>query len=618
MNGIDAKDIGKGSDLAAAVADGANIEQDAVLLYAQRVIQARQALPRAQARGALKAIFGTDDPAKLPKRVANDWRYYGEYKFPTFASDESSEILGAVDWLQRKWKMIKTVVNPGFAPKQALQNSLQATLVMGNNAYRAFDPRSYAAAAQILFGKQTKAREGLPELAEAWLTKFTEADQVVKARTMATGNLNKSDEMLDLGRGLQITLPTGQKFSREEIELMAKQNGILRGASGFSGEILKRSLESEIGLGRPGTFAGKAFEATKALTNGYLGLSSKVEDTSRLALFINGLMMGDSPAQAATRVNRALFDYSRSFSRFEQEVLKRLVPFYSFQRLALPLVLRTVVENPAAPASLNKVADLLGRLVSGDEKGEPATLSQAEREIFGRSFLVDQPRIFKGFDPSGNPLFNVFNNLTPFDVLSIFTVTKKNGEVDWQRTAEKNIGGMITPFLKVPAELLANREFFTGKIIQDARGGAGRLGKVKDTQLDVILPEPIKELIGWEWGVNRRTGEQVAYVNPYLAYTMAQLAPPVARQFIKPLGDDESIIERAMRMTLGIGEQTLDLKQSLEIQSLEDKRYIQELKSNIRIARRTGRLNSLAEAQEEYRKVLRAMGNKFSPEGTGD
>lgn len=600
----------KAADLAAAVAQGANLDQDAVLLYATKVIQARQKLPKMQAEGALKAIFGTADPAKLPKRVANDWRYFGEYRFPTFASDESSEILGAVDWLQRKWKASKTVVNPSFAPKQAIQNALQSTLVMGNNAYRAFDPRSYSAAAQILFGKKTPVRQGLPQLAEEWLAKFSDPGTLDQARGLATANLNRADEAMDLAKGLELTLPTGQKVTRDELELLARQNGILRGTSGFSGEALKRSLESEIGLGKADSFTGKAWEGTKALANGYLGLSSKVEDTSRLALFINGLMMGDSPVQAANRVNRALFDYGRSFSRFEQEVMKRLVPFYSFNRLALPLVLRTTLESPGAPAGVNKVAELIGNLVTGDKDGNPVTLSQADREIFGRSFLIEQPRIFKGLDASGNLLFNTFSNLTPFDTLSLFTVTRKNGEIDWQRTAEKSVGGMLTPFLKIPAEVLANRDFFTGRVIEAASGGAGRLGAIKDKQLDAVIPDAIKPMLGWEWGQDRRTGQQIAYVNPWLSYTTAQLAPPVARQFIKPLGDDESVLERAMRMTLGIGEQSLDIKQSLDIQNAEDKRYLQELRSKIRTAQRQGRQNSLAEAQEQYRTVLRALASR--------
>lgn len=611
--GLTATETGKAADLAAAIADGADINQDAVLLYAARVIQARQRVSKLQANGAIKAIFGTTDLTGLPKRVAADLRYFGDYHLPTFADEEGNAILSTIDRVQRLWKASKTVINPSFAPKQALQNSLQATLVMGNNAWRAFDPRAYSAAAHILFGRTARTREGLPETAAEWLRKFTDADQVELAGQLATRNLSKADEALDLGRGLEITTATGQKFTREEIELMAEQNGIIRGTSGFSGEMLKRSLQEEIGLGRPENFTGKAWEATKALANGYLGLSSKVEDTSRLALFVNALTMGDSPVQAAQRVNRALFDYGRSFSRFETEVVKRLIPFYSFQRLAVPLVLRTTLENPGSAATLNKVADLAGRLISGDKDGQPATLSQADREIFGRSFLVEQPRVFKGFDTEGNALFNVFNNLTPFDVLSIFTVTKgKNGEIDWLRTAEKTIGGMLTPFLKIPAEVVANRDFFKDEVIKDARGygGAGKLGKIKDKALDQVIPEPIKQMIGWEWGKDRKTGEPVAYVNPYLAYTMAQLAPPVAQQFFKPFGDDESVIERAMRMTLGIGEKSLDIKQQREFQNAEDKRTLQEMRQKVVAAQRTGRKNSLEQALADYRQILQAVAER--------
>jgi hypothetical protein len=371
-------------------------------------------------------------------------------------------------------------------------------------------------------------------------------------------------------------------------------------------------LESEIGLGARSSLGGKAFDATKALADGYLGLSSKIEDTSRLALFINALSIGDSPVQAAQRVNRALFDYGRSFSRFEQEVMKRLVPFYSFQRLALPFVLKETLANPGAPSTLNKVAELMGELLTGDKDGQPVTLMPAQREIFGRSFLVEQPRILRGLDKDGKANFLTFNNMTPFDVLSLFTVTKKNGEMDWKATAEKTILGALTPFLKVPAEVVANREFFTQKVIDDARGygGKGRLGAIRDTALDAALPEPIKAMLGWEWGQDRRTGEQIAYVNPYLAYVMSQVAPPVARQFVKPLGDSESPVERAMTMLTGISDQTFDPQKALQIQNAEDRRLIQEARTRIGAAQRTGRQDSLAEALEDYRKVLRLVAER--------
>ncbi|HKX29349.1 MAG TPA: hypothetical protein VJ302_16755 [Blastocatellia bacterium] len=608
--GLTGQELQKATDLAAAIRDGASPEMDAVLLYVQRAIQARQTLPRKQAMDALETLFGKD-PAKWPKRVLNDWRYFGEMRFPTFAGDETSDILGALDWIQRKWKISKTALNPSFAPKQLVQNSLQAALVSGNNAARAFDPRTYSAAARIVMGKSTRSA-GLAETAAQWLQKYVAPEDLEMAAQLAGRNVDRAREIDDLARGMSFTLPTGQKLSREEVELLARQNGILRGTSAISGEALKRSLQDEIGLGARTDLSGKAFAGTKALVEGYLGLSSKVEDTSRLALFINTLMTGASPRQAAETVNRALFDYGRSFSRFENEVLKRIVPFYSFNRLAIPFVLRETLENPGAAATANKVSELIGKVVSGDEKGQPATLSPAEREIFGRSYLIDQPRIYTGMDKDGRALFNIFNNITPFDALSLFTVTRKDGEIDYRRTAEKNILGMLSPFLKIPAEVIANRDFFTGKVIEDARGygGKGRLGSVKDTALDRVLPEAIKEMIGWEWGRDRKTGQPVAYVNPYFAYTLAQVAPPVARQFFKPLGDSESVVERAMKMLIGVGQPSIDLRESLDIQNTEDRRFIQEARQKVVAASRTGRLNSMEQALDDYRRILRTVGER--------
>jgi hypothetical protein len=528
-------------------------------------------------------------------------------------SDEGNEVLSAIDWIQRKWKGLKTVVNPNFAPRQAVSNSLQSALVMGNNGWRAFDPRSYSAASRILWGNRPASiRQQLPDSVNAWLTRFTEPEGLPTAQLISAQNLDKADAANDLAKGLEVTTATGQKYTRDELELLAKQNGIIRGTGGFSGEVLKRSLESEIGLGARTTATGKAFDATKSLVNGYLGLSTKVEDTSRLALFINGLTMGDSPTQAAQRVNRALFDYNRSFSRFEQEVMKRLVPFYSFQRLALPTMLKTTLENPGAPATLNKVADLMGQLFTGDKDGQPVTLTQAQREVFGRNFLIEQPRVFRGFGQDGKAIFNMFSNVTPFDVLSLLTVTQKNGEIDWKRTAEKTIMGALTPFLKIPAELISNREFFNDKVIADARGygGKGRLGAVKDKALDAVIPEPIKAMIGWEWGTDRRTGEQIAYVNPYLAYSMSQIAPPVANLFLKPLKDSESVLDRSMRILTGVSEQQVDFRESLEMQNAEDRKFIQELRGKVVAAQRTGRTDSLTQALEDYRNVLRATAER--------
>jgi hypothetical protein len=336
--------------------------------------------------------------------------------------------------------------------------------------------------------------------------------------------------------------------------------------------------------------------------------------SSRRALFYNGLMMGDTPQIAAERVNRALFDYQRGLSEFEEQVMKRLVPFYSYTRFALPFALKQAVQNPGSVTTVNKTLELISDIYGADDGPEgpvPRTLSREQLEMFMPKFLMDQPRIFWGWGPDENPKFSTFQGMTPFDVLASFTLQDRYGKIDWRATAEKSMAGLLTPLLKIPAELLANKEFFTGRVIDEAGGGRGRLRDVKDTNLDMVLPDSLKKAIGWEWATDRRTGKQVAYVNPYLAYSMAQLSPPVARQFINlPDLSGGSVMELAMKQVLGIGDPDLDIRQSLEIQNSQDRRYLQDLKQRVRTLRREGRMDSAEQARQDYIKILRAIMEK--------
>lgn len=610
--GLDAAGVQRAAELQEAITGGANVAQDAVLNYAARTIDARNAVSKKQFNGALEAIYGTSDPAKLPKRVANDLKYFGEYRLPT-ADDEGNALLRAVDSIQSKYKFALTGLNPSFAPRQAVSNLVQSGLALQNNALRAVDPRSMAAAAQIVMSQRGKLpRTGLPAVMEDWIQRFTTPEELEAARGMVSRNLADAERQNDFAFGMEFRSPTGEKMTRDQIEREALQYGVLKGFGGVGGERLKKSLQAEIGLGEKSGYSAKALGGIRRLMDAYVSQASKVEDTSRLSLFLNARMIGDSPVQAAQRVNRALFDYQNSFSKFETQFLKRVVPFYSFNRLALPFVLKNAIESPASGATANKVMELIGDLVSGDDNGQPVNLTKAQREIFGDSFLVEQPRLFRGLDKDGAAVFNTFSNVTPFDVLTLLTPTKKNGEIDLKRTAEKTILGMLTPFLKIPAELAANREFFSDKVIADARGyaGAGRTKLVPDSLLSQALPEPVKAMIGWEWSTDAKTGKQRAFVNPYLAYIVSQAAPPFAKQFFKPLGDDETPIDRAIKLVGGVGEQSLDFKEAAGIQDYEDRKQVSELRQQIIAARRLGKKNSLEQAQEDYRKVIAAITEK--------
>jgi hypothetical protein len=451
----------------------------------------------------------------------------------------------------------------------------------------------------------------LPQAADGWLRMFNSPEEYKAAKELALQNLNGNIRFQDFAQDVVLTTPLGKKYMAEELDRLEQQLGIVRGVTGVSGERLNRSLLGELGTGRATSVTGKAIDGLRKAMGSYFGMAAKVEDTTRRALFYNGLMVGDTPQMAAERVNRALFDYQRAHSEFEIEVMKRLVPFYSYTRFALPFALKQAVQNPGSVATTNKVLELVSDIYSQDDQGGPRTLNREQLEMFLPKFLLDQPRIFWGWDPEGNPQFSTFQGMSPFDVLSTFTLQDNHGMIDWGATAEKSIGGLLTPILKVPAELVANKEFFTQRVIDEAGGGRGRLRDVKDTNLDLVIPEPIKAAIGWEWARDRRTGKDIAFVNPYLAYTMAQISPPVLRQFVSlPDLSGGSIMELALKQSLGIGDPDLDIRQSLEIQNAQDRRYLRDLKERVRTLRRQGRLDSAEEARQDYIKILQAVSEK--------
>jgi uncharacterized protein (DUF58 family) len=96
---------------------------------------------------------------------------------------------------------------------------------------------------------------------------------------------------------------------------------------------------------------------------------------------------------------------------------------------------------------------------------------------------------------------------------------------------------------------------------------------------------------------------------------MAQVAPPVARQFINlPDLNGGSILELALKQGLGIGDISVDPRQALAIENAKERAQLQELRSAITQARRQGRQSTAAEALEQYRRVLQQVGRRIQAE----
>lgn len=564
---------------------------DVAALYARRAVEARKNLARKTFDETLETIYGTSEPRLLQKiapRVAADLRYFGDAEG---AYENTPAALKFFDNIQGLLKTLYTRGAPSFGPRQLVSNFMSSLLSSGVKSFKALDPRVFVEAAGLVLGSRA-TQKGLDERLNSWLGKWIEpnADSGAAMR-LALQNHLRNESFDDFASGYRLTNVLGESYTGADINRLARENGIVRGMD-MTGERAARDLGRQLDARDKGLF-----DKVKGAVKGYLAIPSVVEDYSRTALFLNGLRMGYSPAQAAQVVNKTLFDYGRGLSRFEQEFVKRLVPFYSYQRFAIPFVLKKTLEKPGDVATINKFADLVGKLAGGD--GED--LSPQEREIFGQSYLVEQPRVYRGKDPQGRLTFNVFNSLTPFDVIDMIVRNPVTGAVDFKRTAEKSMLAQVTPFLKVPLEVAANREFFTGRPIERAGG----IGQVSDESLAAALPDSIKELVGWEVGRNGKV-----YINPYLAYSSANVFPFV-RAFVKSAATD-SPLDAAMQFVFRVGVNKLDPKESSEMQKFLEDRELKDARKELKEASLRRAPDSYAKAKEDYRELMRIISRRRS------
>jgi hypothetical protein len=261
--------------------------------------------------------------------------------------------------------------------------------------------------------------------------------------------------------------------------------------------------------------------------------------------------------------------------------------------------MKHMMGNPGHIAASQKVATLMEKLLV-DGSGD--TLNPSEREVFGESLWVEQPRIFSGFSKDGKAKFNILNNMTPLDALSLFVYDPKTNDLDLKRTVEKTVLAAMTPYLKVPIEWAIDRNFFTGRTISEGQ----RLGDLS-TSISNVIPGWAKELMGWEDRVNLRTKKTTTYVNTFLAYSMAN-AIPALKHWVTTIGDvSRPPLDRAMEIITGIKPVGVDLKELRQWQALGDNKRAREIQDEIRGAKIRGANNEYEQSLKDYREFLQVI-----------
>jgi hypothetical protein len=599
---------------------------DAAALYASRVIASRRAISTHQFNESVKAILGQldDDVAtsvrkeldftvtsrlkELPERLKNEITFIGEGLYSRGALPEANYMLRLYDQMLGLFRKSATVLRPSFGARQLPSNFLQNYLEEGTKAFGALDPRVIGDAMLILNGSAGKF-------------------------------------------GIRSNI--GHFYTGEDVARLAQENGILKnvtieaiGGEAKSSVAFARGIAREIDKIRAIStrLPFKEYKSNEGMSRFILGLArytdwpSKIEDFSRLSMFMNGLRIGYTPQISAEITNKALFDYIHGLSALETRFAKRIVPFYSYTRFAIPLVTRAAINAPGRILNIKKAAENFFSAWNGIASGE--TLNDSERAAIP-GFLLEQPNVFERFDEKQSAVFRTFNNFTPLDVMG-FTRVDENGSFDVRNTLIQGGLAQMTPFIKVPLEWLMKREFFSNRVLKEgfdkkrmgkldaedlfsnilslvgaevAGTGGAVAGQVSGQLAGSMLPglpeATLKLLLGWEQGIDPTTGEDTTYVNPFLIHIAAGFIPTL-NEAVKLSREDRTPLEKSMQLVFGIGTTKSDLKKSARQKINMRDRQVQELVSQIRRAKKEERATSVDAAMEDLDELMHLAEEEFN------
>jgi hypothetical protein len=175
-------------------------------------------------------------------------------------------------------------------------------------------------------------------------------------------------------------------------------------------------------------------------------VSGSLDDINRMSAYIAKRSQGYSPLAALDEVKKVHYDYS-NLTRFETDVMRRLVPFYGWMRQNIPAVLYEVATKPGGKMGQGIQA---AATVRGEEPGFVP-------KYIGEGFAA------KTSEDKETGVARFLSRLgLPFEDLG--EMISGGGPL-----------GAINPIIKGPAEYLTGNQWYTGRDLRDMYSMSGAL-----------------------------------------------------------------------------------------------------------------------------------------------
>lgn len=406
--------------------------------------------------------------------------------------EATSGFLKGFDKLQRYYKSYLTTLFPMFHGRNAISNVLLNFLDVGTSA---LNPKRHFMAAQMIVSDRKINK--LMRIAKG------SGDDAIKAL----------DEISQINSKKMFTDRVGHEWTFGELRTVVRDNNVafnpnITGALDIRND--RESLAKFYGIGqtRKQQIASSInplnVEQFK-LTRGGQEVGRVIEEQSRMINFISNLIDTGDVTHAAQRTKQFLFDYQNGLTSFEKNVMRRLIPFYSFTRFNLELQAKTLLSAPGKIAMEIKAVQSLGSIMGG----EP--MSKDEVDLLP-TWMKNNLNLKRRTEDGKYEILSGFG--TPI-------------EQPFQAFQGNTLMGSLSPIIKFPVEKMTGYNLFRGKMTS----------QVTDAEMFRVFPEPVKQFIGYvEWeGVDKQGKKYTVYksLRPERMHTL--LSMPYGR-FISTVG----------------------------------------------------------------------------------
>lgn len=461
----------------------------------------------------------------------------------TKGKTDTNAFLTAYDDLTSVWKSSVTSLFPAFHMRNAVSNVMLNFSDLGGHT---FNPKYW-----IHSGNMVKKNSDYQKIVK-------ELSGLTSESPKRAGLLKKQNELLS---ETFFTDARGHEWTFGELHETITKNDIAFTDIAVANKMddIRREgrSASEILLGD-----SKIEKYTPVFRNfiGYKGgrkLGETIENQGRLLNFMTNLEKTGDVTLAATRTKQFLFDY-QNLTEFERNVMRRIIPFYSFTRFNMEVQAKLLTSAPGRVNAQLTAADNFSKVFSQDD------LTDEQKELLP-SWMK------RGF-------YSLKKNRD--GTLKSVSVAEIPFEQPFDALSSRGILGSVSPIIRVPLEQLTGYDMYQGKVFTD----------VTNATAYKHAPRILKDFIGYDevTFVDPKTGQKKEWsvsLRPS-RMNLTNNLPPTSRiigSIRQVESTDKSIAEKAMQQLFGFSFTDVDIEKVETLRERETLKNYTDILDNANI-----------------------------------